>query len=67
MDFCLLSTDETDAGEYEEEYLKLLELSDTRYLYEFMRLGVDLTPFNTLGHIAAFIMWPCMPPDSFHL
>ena len=52
VDFCLLRGEETDAGEYEEEYLKLLELSDTRYLYEFMRLGVDLTPFNTLGHIA---------------
>ena len=26
VDFCLLSTDETDAGEYEEEYLKLIEM-----------------------------------------
>ena len=52
VDFCTLDEDEISQGEYDEEYIRLMELSDKKYLYEFMRLGVDLTPFNTLGHIA---------------
>lgn len=52
VDFCLLDDDEMGSGEYGEEYMRLVDLIDSNYLYEFMRLGVDLTPFNTLGHIA---------------
>lgn len=33
------------------EYAKLLKLIQTHYFYEFMRLGVDITSFNTLGHM----------------
>ncbi|MEE0517284.1 MAG: hypothetical protein UC708_05320 [Anaerovoracaceae bacterium] len=51
-EICLLSYDEIPSGDYENEYVKLLELINHNYLYEFMRIGVDITPFNTLGHIA---------------
>ena len=40
------------ANRYTEEYLHLRRLADIGYLYEFMRLGTELTPFNTLGRIA---------------
>ena len=51
-EICLLANDEIPSGDYEGEYVKLLDLINRNYLYEFMRIGVDITPFNTLGHIA---------------
>lgn len=47
-----LSPDEVAARGYNEEYYKLLRLADRNYLYEFMRIGVEVKPYNTLGHIA---------------
>ena len=52
VDFALLTDKEVSESGFTEEYLQLLKLSDAGYLYEFMRLGTELTPFNTLGHIA---------------
>lgn len=52
VDIEFLKVDEVTANGYTEEYLHLRKLADMGYLYEFMRLGVELTPFNTLGHIA---------------
>lgn len=52
VDIEFLKADEVTANEYTEEYLHLRRLADIGYLYEFMRLGTELTPFNTLGHIA---------------
>ncbi|MCH4187174.1 MAG: phosphohydrolase [Megasphaera sp.] len=34
------------------EYLHMRRLIMTQYVYEFMRIGIDITPFNTLGHIS---------------
>ena len=40
-----------DAG-YNQEYLRFTRLLRQHYIYEFMRIGAEITPFNTLGHIA---------------
>ena len=34
------------------EYIKLRKLVRSNFVYEFMRIGADMTPFNTIGHIA---------------
>lgn len=34
-----------------EEYLSFREYWDQHYLVEFMRIGKEITPFNTVGHI----------------
>lgn len=46
-----LSDDEVRANNFVPEYLHLKELIRNHYIYEFMRIGIDITPFNTLGHI----------------
>ncbi|MDD7020022.1 hypothetical protein [Hornefia butyriciproducens] len=46
-----LTDDEIEEGGYTREYIKLHHLVKHRYFYEFMRIGTDITPFNTLGHI----------------
>ena len=48
----LLTVQDVEAGGFLSEYQKLLKLSSAFYLYEFMRMGIDITPFNTLGHVA---------------
>ncbi len=50
MDF--LTAAEVKANGYTEEYLNMKRLADTGYLYETMRIGTEITPYNTLGHIA---------------
>ena len=52
MDMRFLTPEEIDRYSCSKEYLLLLRLADRHYVYEFMRLGIELTPFNTLGHIA---------------
>jgi len=34
------------------EYRMMLDDVRTKYIYEFMRIGAEITPFNTVGHIA---------------
>ena len=46
-----LTDDEIEEGGYTREYIKLHHLVKHRYFYEFMRIGTDITPFNTLVHI----------------
>lgn len=48
----LLSTHEVEEKGFLSEYHKLRKLSKQAYVYEFMRIGIDITPFNTLGHVA---------------
>ena len=50
-DIVLLAEDEL-AGATSEEYRRLLGLTDAGYVYEMMRLAADITPFDTLGHMA---------------
>lgn len=52
VDMCFLSPEEITEKGYNEEYLDLLETAGRNYIYEFMRLGVEIKPYNTLGHIA---------------
>jgi len=52
VDMCFLSPEEISQKKYNEEYLKMLRLAERNHLYEFMRLGVEVKPYNTLGHIA---------------
>ena len=52
MEMCFLSTEEITRKGYNQEYLRLLKLSERSHLYEFMRIGTEIRPYNTLGHIA---------------
>lgn len=52
VDMVFISPKEVKEAGYNDEYLQLIQLIEKNYLYEFMRTGVELTPFNTLGHIA---------------
>lgn len=52
LDFALLTQEERELHSGSGEYAQLLRMAGKHYIYEFMRLGTELTPFNTLGHIA---------------
>lgn len=43
--------DEITCMGYTQEYIQFRQLADNLYIYEAMRLGVDILPFDTLGHI----------------
>lgn len=46
-----LTDGEIEEKGYTEEYIRMHKLVKAKYVYEFMRIGIDITPFNTLGHI----------------
>ncbi|MBQ0078787.1 MAG: hypothetical protein KBS66_02700 [Eubacterium sp.] len=48
----LLDKEETKGCINESEYKKLRKIWDEHYIFEFMRINREITPFNTLGHIA---------------
>lgn len=51
-DMLLLSDrDITDNG-FTREYLRMKSMFRDNYVYEFMRIGAEITPFNTLGHVS---------------
>lgn len=50
-DMRFLSDDEILANGFTGEYIHMKNLFCKRYIYEFMRIGKAITPFNTLGHI----------------
>lgn len=50
-ELAFLAPEEIEDNGDDKEYLRLRELSTELYAYEFMRLGIALTPFHTLGHI----------------
>lgn len=47
-----LTDGEIEEKGYTEEYIRMHKLVKAKYVYEFMRIGIDITPFNTLGHIS---------------
>lgn len=47
----LLSDQEVTADGFTSEYIHMHKLIRSRYVHEFARIGIDITPFNTLGHI----------------
>ena len=51
-DMVFLPDEKIEGEPYAGEYKKLRRLFDEMYIYEFMRIGADLTPFNTLGHVS---------------
>lgn len=52
MQMCLLSDAEIAEGGFTREYLTMRRFMKSRYIYEFMRIGSDIRPFNTLGHVS---------------
>lgn len=52
LDFELIDETRASACPAGDEYMKMLELAREHYLYEFMKIGAEITPFNTLGHVA---------------
>lgn len=51
MDLAFLTEEEYRGCELEGEYRQLLYYYRKEYVYELMRLGQEVTPFRTLGHI----------------
>ena len=51
-DINLLSDEEVVSKGFTDEYLTFSKLVKSNYVYEFMRLSSDISPFNTLGHIS---------------
>lgn len=51
-DFALLTWEECEEYDSALEYQRLLEIMRDRYIHEFMCIGAEITPYNTLGHIA---------------
>ncbi len=50
--FDFLKDSEIVESELKEEYCRLMQLIDTSYIYEFMRIGTETTRYKTLAHIA---------------
>ena len=51
-DFRMLPDREIRENGYTREYIRMKKLAYENYIYEFMRIGSEITPFNTLGHVA---------------
>ena len=51
MHIQFLTEDEANQMESAEEYLMLMKLFHKNYIYEFMRIGLDITGYKTLAHI----------------
>lgn len=51
-DMLLLSDREITSNGFSTDYIRMKRLIRDNYVYEFMRIGAEITPFNTLGHIS---------------
>ena len=52
LDFQFLSEEEYAPCDHGKEYRRLMAAWREEYIYELMRLGLEVTPFKTLSHIA---------------
>lgn len=52
LDMRFLRINEIEEGGYNREYKRFDRITRGQYIYEFMRIGTEITPFNTLGHIS---------------
>ncbi|WP_027398808.1 nicotinate-nicotinamide nucleotide adenylyltransferase [Anaerovorax odorimutans] len=52
LNMLFLTSEEMQKFSTYEEYLKFTNFCRDNYIYEFMRIGREITPYNTLGHIA---------------
>lgn len=50
--FAFLSEEIVESSAVAEEYQQLIQIFRENYFYEFMRIGAEITPYRTLGHIA---------------
>ena len=50
-DIMLLDDREIMENSFTPEYLRMKQLAHDYFIYEFMRIGSEITPFNTLGHV----------------
>lgn len=51
-DFAFATAEEMENSPYEGQYSKCLECFHEQYVYEIMRIGREVTPFDTLAHVA---------------
>ncbi len=51
-DFAFLTPGELEASHYAGEYSRFVELFGSQRVVELMRIGREIKPFDTLGHIA---------------
>ncbi len=51
-DFAFLPPEEYGCCDHAEEYRRFLDAFRDEFVYELMRLGDEVTPYRTLGHIA---------------
>lgn len=51
-DFIFLEDEEVLRRGYNDEYIKMHRFVKDEYVYEMMRIGAEITPFDTLGHVA---------------
>lgn len=51
-DFAFLSREELGSSNYVQEYTRFVELFGSQRMMELMRIGREIKPFDTLGHIA---------------
>ncbi len=52
LDFGILEPSEYEDSSVADEYARFIRLSLKYNVYELMRIGAEITQFNTLGHIA---------------
>ena len=52
LDIPLFSDSDVMSERCAPEYIRMHRLVRDNFVYEFMRIGTEVTPFNTLGHIA---------------
>ena len=51
-DFAFLSPEELESSNYAQEYARFVRLFGSQRMMELMRIGREIKPFDTLGHIA---------------
>jgi len=47
-----LTADEIDKTESSDEYNRLMQIFEENYIYEFMRIGQEITRYKTLSHVS---------------
>lgn len=52
LHFELLDNNLYEESLVKKEYVNFLSIWDKHYIYEFLRISSEITPFDTLGHIA---------------
>lgn len=66
MDFAFLAEEEYRTCDHAGQYERFLSAFRREYIYELMRLGMEVTPFRTLGHIAGVHYIATTVADGLH-